>query len=159
MILIAATTKGLPLIQMDMAKMLTTFDLDRNNMAMYCFIDVAMGIQSNMDLEMDSDGNTWDQLSHSYDTWKQTVAPGMPIGWLYGLMRDITELLGTQLIGQDVAVMSYGTNMISQMEAIKFSEGGAVTGTNQPPRPFYGLTFVAIAKCDASFDYQFANAF
>ena len=44
---------------------------------------------------------------------------------------------------------------MARIEATKFQEGGIVTGTNQPPRPFYGFTHGAVQMADALLTHVF----
>ena len=135
------------------------FDLDRNGIGTAIMAHAVDGIMWNMIQELDPDGLPWDDLSPSYEAWKKTVAPGKPIGVLHGLMRTMDQLAGVQLVTTNFASMTYGTDPVARVEATKFQEGGIVTGTAQPPRPFYGLTREALDDIDAEFDARFTTAF
>lgn len=116
------------------------------------------GILAAAAAQTDPDGNPWAELSRSYKEWKDAVAPGKPIGVLWGLMLDRAQLEGALAHSRDRVEHTYGIDPEAVAEAIKFQLGGLVTGTNQPQRPFWGLTPSAIAAMDAISDAAFTRA-
>ena len=118
---------------------------------------VATAIMINMDAECDPDGNPWPDLSNSYATWKATIAPGRPMGYLYGTMKTMDNLMGVAVVQGSQMTMTYGVDPVAIAHAIKFTEGGLVTGTNQPPRPFYGLTTYAEQQLNDHWSTVFAG--
>jgi hypothetical protein len=133
------------------------FDLDQHDLGRHMLDNAAFEITVNMANETDSDGFPWAPLSSWYEEWKKNVAPGAPIGYLYGLMTNWEQIAGERLIYQYTASMTYGIDVIAKIEAVKFQEGGIVTGTNQPARPFYGLTLAACLRANDRFDVIFTN--
>lgn len=117
----------------------------------------AAGMARNMDAECDPDGIPWEKLSPYYADWKASVRPGAPMGVFDGIMKDWANLVGTATASGDRMTMTYGTgDPVAMMHAIKFTNGGIVTGTSQPPRPFYGLTVEAEAEATHLFGQLFA---
>lgn len=133
------------------------FDLDRGGLGEDVMDAAALGVLFNMVQEKDPDGVPWPDLSASYAAQKQIDRPGEPMGVYDGLMRDPAQIEGTRFVTIFHAQMEYGPDPVAQAHAIKFSEGGAATGTAQPPRPFYGLTAEAVVLIDARFDAAFLS--
>lgn len=137
----------------DLAAFGRPFDMDQLGPALR---DIAVdGMEASTQAQTTPDGAPWAPLSDDYRKWKQAVAPGMPIGILFGVMLARPELDGVLLTNHERAEHSYGITIAARVEAIKFTLGGIVTGTNQPERPFWGLTHQAVARmndlCDAVF--------
>jgi hypothetical protein len=118
---------------------------------------VAQHVKNNCIAETDCDGFAWPKLSTGYETWKNRFFPGQLMGILWHHMLAMDQLEGTRILAKDRSTMTYGLDPIAKEEAEKFQEGGAVTGTNQPPRGFYGLTYQAISALDQIFDHIFMS--
>jgi hypothetical protein len=143
----------------DFGKMASCFDLVRGNL-WHDVCDLVAGcIHVQMDMELDPDGVPWADLSPTYAQWKQGVAPGRPIGELFGVMKTMTQLTGEVIVTRNQITQKYGVDDVAKTEAWKFTEGGLATGTNQPPRPFYEFNTAAIAALDGWFDHVFQTAF
>src|SRR4051812_17486937 len=115
-------------------------------------------IHHNMDAECDDQGNPWPSLSAGYQAWKDVVAPGQPMAVLRGVMKTTEQLRGEQVITPNAVRQTYGIDDEAKEHALKFQEGGLVTGTNQPQRHFYGFTPKAIDRMNAACDQRFIKA-
>jgi hypothetical protein len=156
--MIKASAKISPEIAVDFDIIRAMFDLDKGQLGRSLMAIATEEILVNMDMECDPDEMPWAPLSTEYHAWKRTIAPNAPMGVLYGIMKTYDQISGTQTIQADTAMMEYGLDIIAQTEAMKFTYGGFVTGTRQPPRPFYGLTFMAETRISAELDSRFNNA-
>ena len=131
------------------------FEMDRDRLGERLCDVAAEEIMRNMIAECDPDGVRWADLSPSYQAWKDTITPGAPMGVLWGIMRTSAEVRGEREIDAGHAEMGYGETQQARTEAIKFQEGGKVTGTGQPPRPFYAFTRGAIVRATQVLDDVF----
>lgn len=139
----------------DIDRMEHGLDLDRDLFASTLMDASVDGILWNCGQEKDPEGVYWPRLSAGYKAWKDQFHPGHPTGVLFGIMITVEQLSGVRVITADQASMTYGISPQAIVEAVKFTEGGAVTGTNQPPRPFYGFTAEAIADIETIADRRF----
>lgn len=131
---------------------------DLNRIGARLLHDAASEIHDQMEQELDPDGMPWPALDPTYEKWKDQIAPGKPIGELFGLMKSFDQILGTQGISVHQADMTYGTDPVAITEAVKFTYGGLVTGTRQPQRHFYALPASAISRCTTFLEGEFTNA-
>ncbi len=113
---------------------------------------LATNVQMTMMMESDPDGNPWPKLSDSYQEWKDRVAPGELMGYLYGAMKEESNIRGVPVTSGNQMTIAYGPDPVAIQHAIKFTEGGIVTGTNQPPRPFWALSQQAEAEITQHID-------
>lgn len=133
------------------------FDLTKHDLANKGFDNAVDGIYYCIVYGHDPDGIPFPALSQYYETWKQAVVGDEPIGILFGLMTSRAELCGVRIIRPDHAIQIYGATLAGQIEATKFQEGGAVTGTNQPARPFYGFPDQHVYNTMQPFDRHFLS--
>jgi hypothetical protein len=77
------------------------------------------------------------------------------MGYLYGFMLDHSEVEGVREIEQNHMIHGYGITTKARIEAIKFTEGGVVTGTRQPPRPFFGFSALSYVELVRASDNEF----
>ncbi len=134
------------------------FDLDRGQIADLVTVEAAAGIRRNAFFEVGPDGVPWPELSLAYQAEKQRARPGKPMGVYDEIMLSTSQLVGSSVVTRYVIDQHYGDgNPVAMAHAIKFSEGGAATGTAQPPRPFYGFTVDAVAGIDGHFDDLFQS--
>lgn len=133
------------------------FDLARYNTGLRALDLAAQGVLDCFQNEADPDGVPWPPLDPSYEGWKTATVGSKPIGYLFGVMSDMAQIQGISVITADQATMTYGITEEAKIEATKFQEGGAVTGTNQPPRPFYGFSFVGVYMVNTMFDDHFTQ--
>lgn len=131
------------------------FDLTKHNLGVVALQIAAQGVEGCFALECDPSGIKWAALSPGYEAWKQTTVGSQPIGRLYGVMSDPAQIMGVTVVYPQRAGMTYGISDEARIEAVKFQEGGVVTGTSQPRREFYGFTTIAVAQADAHFDAHF----
>lgn len=155
---ISATAKGGREIVDELERLKTTFDLDRDNLATTVLDVCTIEIMASMDSETDPDGIPWASLSPYYLEWKAEVAPQAPMAVLHGIMKTWEQVAGARFVRADYAEMTYGVDPVAKIEAIKFTEGGIVTGTSQPPRPFYAITTAALIRVDAILGVRFDKA-
>ena len=153
--MIKATTKGLPAILDDFRAIARTFDLDRHDLADRMMDIATFEILAHMDAEVDPDGVAWAPLSQKYIEYKAEIAPQAPMAVLFGVMKTWDQVAGERHVETARATMTYGTDDAARIEAVKFTEGGAVTGTDQPQRPFFGLTNGAVGRIDAMLERHF----
>ena len=132
----------------DITRMMNPFDLTKKGLAQEIATAAADGIIVHMTMGCEPDGTPWEPLSPGYQAWKDKEAPGQPIGRLYDHMMTYTQVYGTLQISTDQITQTYGVDDDAFLEALKFQRGGAVTGTTQPPRPFYGFTQIAVDRID-----------
>ena len=142
----------------DIRRLKDPFNLSRSGLGDQLLDIAVLNIVLNCSAGLDPDGQPWLPLSKSYQLWKDNIAPGQPIGRLFDLMLDYGQLSGERTVGPAWAIARYGTDSLARIEAMKFQEGGLVTGTNQPPRPFYGFTHGAVQMADATLTHVF-NSF
>lgn len=134
-------------------------DLDRGGFADDLMREATDGILWNMIQELDPDGVPWAPLDPTYAAEKAIARPGKPMAVYDTIMRTVAQLEGRHAVGPDLATQSYGTgDPVALYHAVCFTEGGVITGTSQPPRPFYAFTTGAIAAMDAVADARFAAA-
>lgn len=152
MIRIHAT--GLTAILAKLGEIGHALDLDRDDLGPELMDIAAEEVAAAMDRQEDPDGSPWAPLA------PRTAAAhhGQPIGERTGLMKSPDQLAGERHVSAESAEMTYGITPAAKVEAIKFTFGGLVTGTNQPPRPFYGLTRQAVARCVAACEKRLAQA-
>jgi len=143
-----ARSQGLDAILAELDRIPRWIDLEKG-MGLQLLDVATFEILESMDSETDPDGIPWAPLSDSYLTWKAEIAPQAAMGVLYGIMKTWDQVAGIRDIWPDLAEMTYGITVEARVEAVKFSEGGIVTGTAQPPRPFYALTTATIIRADA----------
>ncbi|MDQ3168423.1 MAG: hypothetical protein M3P94_07220 [Chloroflexota bacterium] len=134
------------------------FDLDQGTIADDIMDKSVDGMMWNMLMETAPDGTPWPALSDDYEEWKDKFYPGQLMSHLTGEMRTIDQLSGVRTVSAHMATMEYGLDHAVRLKAMKFSEGGVLTGTAQPPRPFYAFTFMAIAAVDDRFNQAFTDA-
>ncbi len=140
----------------DLDRLKQVLDLQQGNLGIDLNHDVADAILACMAAESDTDGQPWPPLGHTYEEWKAIVAPGQPIGVLFGTMRQVDQLRGETHIAPDSLTMTYGTDAVARLHALRFQEGQAVTGwPNHQPRPFYYLGTAAVAAADRHIDAHF----
>jgi hypothetical protein len=128
--MISATVKGLPEILLELKRLESIFDLDRQDLGRQLLEITTQSILANMAMEVSFDGTPWPALSPDYETWKQGEAPGAPMAELYGHMKTYEQIKGEQHITSQIAQMDYGVDDLARLEASWFA----------PRRPFYGLT-------------------
>ena len=156
--MIRARVVGLPPILDELKSLASLFDLGGG--LGEDLLDIATWeILASMDSETDPDGIPWPALSPGYEEWKSEVAPQAPMAVLHGVMKTFVEVAGERHQDPDHASMTYGVTPEARIEAVKFQEGGIVTGTRQPPRPFYALTTAAVIRVDARLGNLFDTAF
>lgn len=142
----------------DLDRLENPFDLTADGLGAELAGIAAEEILANMDAETDPDGNPWPSLSAGYREWKDVVAPGAPMAVLRGVMKTIEQLRGEPVFTPGAGRQTYGTDDEAKEHAMKFQEGGLVTGTNQPQRPFYGFTQKAFDRMNAACDQRFVKA-
>ena len=125
----------------------TIFDLDKNGLAESLMDIDAEVILREMGQEIDPDGAGWPALSLAYLKFKSRVAPGAPMGVLYGHMKTETQIKGLRRITAREAVMVYGVDELARDLAEWFQEGSKKQ--NRPPRRFYKLSVEAQTRKDA----------
>lgn len=143
----------------EIAEMERLLDLDHLGLGHGLMNATAAAIKQLSMREEGPDGNAWAPLHPDYLDWKRAQGELMAIGRLHGLMLDDEQLKGERAIGKDRATMTYGTTPEARAEATQFQEGGAVTGTGQPPRPFYALGREAIEETNEVADAMFEQNF
>lgn len=143
----------------DLDAMADLFDFTKNDLGESATEIQVETVLDAMNAEVDCDGIPWADLSASYEEWKSKVAPGQPIGVLYGHMKTVDQLEGEQDIRPKLIEHTYGTDDIARTEALKFQLGGLVTGTNQPQRHFWGFNWAGVWKLNQLFDSVFHRAF
>lgn len=136
----------------DLTRLEKPFNFTRDQLGPRTCQVAARAILDNMEAEADPDGWPWPALGPSYEAWKNAVAPGNPIGVLWGHMRDTTQLEGEQRITIKRVEQEYGIDEKAKQEAAEFQEGGLLTGTMQPQRPFYAVGHHCADELDAHFD-------
>lgn len=139
----------------DMDEMERLMDLDQLSLAQGLMDATEAGIYLMSMAEEDPSGAAWPSLHPLYLDWKQHQGLLMSIGRLHGLMLSHEELRGERTIDKHKAEMQYGITQQAREEATQFTEGGAVTGTQQPPRPFYDLGPESIMRTDDAADISF----
>lgn len=107
--------------------------------------------------EADPDGVPWPALDPRYAAEKKALVGTMPMGVLHGLMLSFDQVDGVRDVHEHDAEQYYGTDPVAIAEAVKFTMGGAVTGTAQPPRPFYAFNAISFATMDPIVDRHFAS--
>lgn len=142
-------------IYADIDHMIGLFDFTTGGLGDKATALVSQSILDSMDAEVDCDGIPWAALSYGYEQWKTSVAPGQPIGVLWGSMKTLDQLEGEQIIQPKHIVHTYGKDAMVRTEAMKFQLGGLVTGTRQPQRHFFGFNWAATWKLGHLFDAIF----
>jgi hypothetical protein len=114
-------------------------------------------IDANCSQQLDPNDMPWPALGQWYAEWKSRVAPGKPIGVLWGVMLSWSELLGRRRITKYTAVHAYGVSPLARYEAVAFQEPHLVGRPGQPPRPFYAVSPSRIGEVHRVFDDYFAG--
>jgi hypothetical protein len=142
-------------LQYELQLMENPFDFTRGGLGQAIIDAGIIGIIDNTWDELEPDGTPWAPLSQGYAAWKNSVRPGQRIGRLWDVMLAIPEIMGVQTILPARMVHQFGVTDQAKLEALKFQEGGLVTGTNQPPRPFFGITIAACYMDDTLLENRF----
>jgi hypothetical protein len=146
------TTLGFAPLIPDLTAMREPFNFAANSLGHNAAEITADAILLAMDAEFDCDGVPWEPLSYTYAQEKAILAPGEPMSVLYGHMKTKDQMMGDIIVMPKTMTQTYGQDPLAKEEAEKFQEGGAVTGTRQPKRSFYGFNFHALRKLADFFD-------
>lgn len=114
----------------------------------------AAAINDQTEHELDEDGTPFAPLSGGYADWKARVAPGAPIGYLWGHMRTFDQMLGLYSIRSASIDQTYGVDDMARNLAVWFQEGNS----RQPARRFYAFNSFALAAMDQFLENHFADA-
>jgi phage gpG-like protein len=131
------------------------FDFTKNTLAYWIAEVVANAIWDAMDTESDPDGAGWPALSEGYAAWKSEHYPGLPMGVLERLMKDMSELQGDMIISPTKFYQTYGVTEMARDHAAWFQDP---VNANQPPRPFYALNTAALQAIADVLDSIFEDA-
>lgn len=129
------------------------FDWDRKGLGKAVIKAVAQDIYDAMALEMSPENRAWPALSAAYQLWKAKYYPGLPMGVLDRIMRQLVQLIGQTWISAQEMRQVYGLDDIAKDHAEWFQEGNS----RQPPRPFFMFGPSGEAAIAAILDAHFAR--
>ncbi len=142
---------SIPTLIGELQRFCDAFDFTTPGLADEIAEAAAAGIAVNMDAEQDPDGNAWPALSPAYEAWKSAHFPGQEMAVLRGAMKTAQQLKGEVVATPGEIKQTYGVDPQARQEATQFQEGDA----NQPPRPFYAFSNVAVMLVDQVLDRRF----